>query len=401
MSLRAFLALALTTLVAVVAVVVVTLSQRGGPAAREPGTPILPGLADSAASVDRIVMTRAGEKTTVKRTEGSGDSAKWVVEEFYGYPSHAQMVHDIIEGLASLQTLEPKTRRPDLYGKLDVDDPTNPEAKSTRLELFAGDKKIADLILGRIKSSIAGQESMYVRRPDEERAWLAKGKAEAPYNRIGWVNNQFLVVDLPRVKYATLNTPAKGPRVHVFKKNKDERDFTIEGMPPDYETKDIFAAEDVARVIQQLSFEDVRPADKMAIDTSAQPWAEFVTFDGLMIHLWLKEQDGKNWVAIRALPAPDAPPAVTAPPAPAAEDKAEADKTAESKDGSAKTDEAKSEDNGEKPRDVAAEIKEINERVTPWVYAIPAYENGNLRKTLDDLIQKKASDDKKPEEKSN
>ena len=378
MSLRAFLALALATLIAVVAVFGVMLSQNTGPAAREPGTPILPELAANTANVSRIVMTRGGEKTTIRRTEGSGDTAKWVVEEFSDYPSHPLLIRDVIAGMASLQTMEPKTRRPDLYSKLDVDDPTSATAKSTRIELFAGDKKLADLILGRTKSAITGQEAMYVRRPDEDRAWLAKGKAEAPYNRIGWVDNQVLTIDLPRVKFATLNTPAKPPRVHVFKKSQDERDFTIEGMPADYEVKDIFGAEDVARVIQQLSFEDVRPAGKVDLDTNSQPWAEFVTFDGLKINLWLKEQDGKNWVAIRALADPNAPPV-----SPAA--------TPEPKEG----EQAADADNAEKPLDVPAEIKTINEKVTPWVYAIPSYENGNLRKTLDDLIQKKPEDEKK------
>lgn len=368
MSLRAFLALALATLVAVIGVAFVMTSGNSGPTAREPGSLMLPELAADTANVQRIVMTRAGEKTTVKRVEGSGETAKWVVEEFSDYPSHPLLVRDVTASVAGLQTLEPKTRRPDLYSKLDVGDPTSPDAKSTRLEFFgADDKKLGDIIVGRTKSAIAGQESVYVRRPDEERAWLAKGKVVVPYNRIGWVDNQFLVVDLPRVKTATLNKPAKGPRVRVFKKSKDERDFTIEGMPAGYEVKDIFAAEDVARVIQQLSFEDVRPADKLKIDTSAKPWAEFVTFDGLKIDLWLTEADGKNWVAVRASKAPDAP-------APAPTDKAD----------------KKDEDSGEKPRDVAEEIKTINERVTPWVYAIPSYENGNLRKTLDDMIQKKA-----------
>lgn len=369
MSLRAFLALALATLIAVAAVIGIHMSQNRGPAAREPGTAMVPELAANLANANRIVMTRGGEKTTIKRTAGSGDTATWVVEEFSDYPSHPLLIRDVLAGLAQIQTLEGKTRRPDLYSKLDVEDPTTATAKSSRLEVFAGDKKLADIIVGRTKSAIGGQESLYVRRPDEDRAWLAKGKVEMPYNRIGWVNNQVLVVDLPRVEHATLNKPAKGPRVHVFKKSKDERDFTIEGMPADYEVKDIFGAEDIARVIQQLSFEDVRPADKLKIDTAAQPWAEFVTFDGLKIELWLQEAEGKNWVALRASAIPG-----TAASAPAGESSAPA---------------AEAADDGEKPIDVAAEVKTINERVTPWVYAIPSYENGNLRKTLDDLIQKK------------
>lgn len=370
MSLRAFLALALATVIAVAAVIGIHMSQNRGPAAREPGTAMVPELAANLANASRIVMTRGGEKTTIKRTAGSGDTATWVVEEFSDYPSHPLLIRDVLAGLAQIQTLEGKTRRPDLYSKLDVEDPTTATAKSSRLEVFAGDKKLADIIVGRTKSAIGGQESLYVRRPDEDRAWLAKGKVEMPYNRIGWVNNQVLVVDLPRVEHATLNKPAKGPRVHVFKKSKDERDFTIEGMPADYEVKDIFGAEDIARVIQQLSFEDVRPADKLKIDTAAQPWAEFVTFDGLKIELWLQEAEGKNWVALRASAIPG-----TAASAPAGESSAPAAESAA--------------DDGEKPIDVAAEVKTINERVTPWVYAIPSYENGNLRKTLDDLIQKK------------
>lgn len=370
MSLRAFLALALATVIAVAAVIGIHMSQNRGPAAREPGTAMVPELAANLANASRIVMTRGGEKTTIKRTAGSGDTATWVVEEFSDYPSHPLLIRDVLAGLAQIQTLEGKTRRPDLYSKLDVEDPTTATAKSSRLEVFAGDKKLADIIVGRTKSAIGGQESLYVRRPDEDRAWLAKGKVEMPYNRIGWVNNQVLVVDLPRVEHATLNKPAKGPRVHVFKKSKDERDFTIEGMPADYEVKDIFGAEDIARVIQQLSFEDVRPADKLKIDTAAQPWAEFVTFDGLKIELWLQEAEGKNWVALRASAMPG-----TAAAAPAGESSAPAAESAA--------------DDGEKPIDVAAEVKTINERVTPWVYAIPSYENGNLRKTLDDLIQKK------------
>lgn len=365
MSLRAFLALALATLIAVLAVFAVMTTQNTGPAVREPGTAMLPELAANTATVARIVMTRGGDKTTIKRIAGSGEDAKWVVEEFFDYPSHPLLVRDVVAGLAQLQSLEPKTRRPNLYSKLDVDDPTSSTARSTRLEMFgAADKKLADIIIGKTKSAMPGLESLYVRRPDEDRAWLARGKAEAPYNRIGWVDNQVLVIDLPRVKTATLNTPAKGPRVHVFKKTAEERDFTIEGMPASHEVKDIFGAEDVARVIQQLSFEDVRPSDKLAIDTTAKPWAEFVTFDGLKIDLWLHEAEGKNWVAVRAAAAPG-----SAMPAPAAAAVPEG------------------QDGGEKPRDVAAEIKTINEKVTPWVFAIPSYENGNLRKTLDDLIQ--------------
>ena len=150
MNFKAFLALALATLIAVVAVIVVSTAQNTGPTAREPGSLMLPELAANTANVTRVVMTRGGDKTTIKRSSGSGEDAKWVVEEFFDYPSHPLLLRDVIGGVAHLQSHEAKTRRPNLYSKLDVDDPIAATTKSTRLEMFgAGDNKLADIIIGK------------------------------------------------------------------------------------------------------------------------------------------------------------------------------------------------------------------------------------------------------------
>ncbi|MFN4282231.1 MAG: DUF4340 domain-containing protein [Alphaproteobacteria bacterium] len=356
MSLRAFLGLALATLIAVVAVIVTLSTRDTGPATRAPGTILLADLAKATGNVAKIAWTRAGDTTTIVKT----GPESWTVNELSGYPAFKMQVDEAIHGIARLQTFEPKTARPELYDKLDLGEPTTSEAKSARLQFFdASGKELADVVVGRVKSAMVGQESLYARLPDEARAWLVKGKVELPINRTGWVDTTVAQIDLPRVREATLNTPAKGPRVRVFKASRDERDYTIEGMPDDYETKDIFGAEDVARVVQQLNFEDVRKADQVKIDTNARPWAEFVTWDGLKLDLWLVEAEGRSWATVRAGMLPDATGV-------ASEDKPEGDKEA-----------------------LAKEIATINDRAAGWVYGVPSYELGHLRKTLDDLIQPK------------
>ncbi|HEU0070144.1 MAG TPA: DUF4340 domain-containing protein [Alphaproteobacteria bacterium] len=356
MNLRAFLGLALATVLVVIATVIAVTTRGNAPATRAPGTILLGDLAKSADNAAKIVWTRAGETTTIVKT----GPESWTVNELSNYPAFKMQIDEAVVGASRFMTFEPKTARPELYDKLDLGDPTTKEAKSSRLQIYdASGKQIGDVIVGRVKSAMTGQESIYVRLPNEPRAWLVKGKVELPTARNGWVDTTVLHVDLPRVREATLNTPAKPTRVRVFKSTTDERDFTIEGMPADYETKDIFGAEDVARVIQQLNFEDVKPASQVPLDTSGQPWAEFVTWDGLKIDLWLTEADGKSWAAVKASMLPDATGVKS-------EEKPEGDKDA-----------------------LAKEVAETNSRTGGWVYAVPSYELGHLRKTLDDLIQPK------------
>jgi len=356
MNLRAFLGLALATLIAVVAVIVTFSVRDTGPATRAPGTLLLADLSKAADRAAKIVWTRTGDTTTIVKA----GPESWTVNELSDYPAFKMQVDEAIHGLARLQTFEPKTARPELYDKLDLGDPATKDAKSSRLQIYDGnDKHIADVIVGRVKSAMAGQESLYARLPGELGTWLVKGRVELPINRTGWVDTTVTQIDLPRVREAFLNTPAKGPRVRVFKTSRDERDYTIEGMPDDYETKDIFGAEDVARIVQQLNFEDVRKADQVKIDMSARPWAEFLTWDGLKIELWLADAEGRAWAAVKAGMLPDATGVQS-------EEKPDGDKEA-----------------------LAKEVAAINERTAGWVYGVPSYELGHLRKTLDDLIQPK------------
>lgn len=349
MTRRAFAILLVLAVVCAAAATVVTIRGEGTTAPVTKPELVFPNLTAHLNDVARIEATRAGEKATLKR-DGQGEDAPWLLVEAGNYPGKIDRIRQALIGLAQIETIEPKTRVPEHYAKLEVEDPDKPGAKSGRITLFdASGKTLADLIVGKAKYSASGQDTLYIRRPGEARAWLARGKVDVPESRYGWVDTNFLTVDLLRIKRATLNQPGK-PALSVFKKEPSDRDFTIDNQPPNTEIKDIFGAEDIARIVQSMNFEDVKPAAEMDVPTNGTPWGEFWTFDGMKISLWMKDVDGKGWVAIAASAAEQ----------------------------SAKPDEK-----------ITKEIAGLNQRLSKWRYQLGSFEYNGLHKTMADLVEPK------------
>ncbi|MEE9195989.1 MAG: DUF4340 domain-containing protein, partial [Alphaproteobacteria bacterium] len=278
----------------------------------------------------------------------------WTVNEASGYPARMDKIGEILNGLAQLETIEAKTSVAKRYGKLEVGEPTAKGTKSARVVVSdAQGTTLADLIVGKIKYSISGADGIYVRRPGEERAWLVRGKLEVPQDRLGWVDQSVMEIDLDRVRSVVLRVPGN-KALTLFKDKRSQQDFKIKNMPKGTEIKDVFTVEDIARILQSLTFADVRRADKVKIDMAALPRAHYLTFDGLQLDLWVAEADGKTWLAAKAAamkkPAPDAK--------------------------------------------VKKEIAAINARFADWRFALPDYEFTSLKHTLKELVKPKKA--KKP-----
>ncbi len=343
MSLRGFLVLTLITAITVAAAVFV-IGARDTALGGASRALMFPGLMDRLEEVATIKVTRAGGEATIERKERA-----WVLKEASSYPADMEKVREVLIGLAQLETMEPKTKRADRYAKLEVEDATGKDAKSARVTLTdAKGGTLADLIVGKTKFSLEGIDSLYVRRPGEERAWLARGRVEPAQGRLGWVNPSFLSIDRERIRKATLKRPGSPPLV-VFKAKAGDEDFQLAGMPPGTEIKDEFGVSDIARVLQGLTFDDVRPAAEVPVDQGGEPYGVYETFDGLIFDLWLTEFDGKTWLAGRAKAGID--------PAPTEK--------------------------------VKKEIEAINTRLGTWRYALAEYELKNLKKTMADLVTKK------------
>jgi hypothetical protein len=350
---RSFLILLVMTAVFALGAVTMIISRDTGTGVRGEGTVMFPGLVDKVNDVRRVKVTRGTGTSTLVATQKDGKVA-WNLTELYNYPVPLLSVRAVAAGMAQVARIEAKTTRPAKYSKIRVEDPKGKKSRSARVELFGkSGEKLADLIVGMEKPSLGGPGQLYVRRPGEKRAWLAQGKIAVPEKREGWVDQMIVEIDLPRVRETTLFVTGEKP-LRIFKKAERDQDFAVEGMPEGYELKELFGAEDISRAIQNLAFEDVRPAKQIGLDITKAPHVRHITFDGLIVEGWLKTVGKKHWVTFRARPNP-------------APLKGE------------KVDKAK----------IAKEAAKINRVNGGWAYTVSKFETKNLFKTLASLIQPK------------
>ena len=77
-----------------------------------------------------MAIHKSGESLTVKLADGS-----WNVVERSGYPAKFDKVKQAIVTAAELEIEEPKTKKPERWAQLGVEDPAAQDAESTRLVL--------------------------------------------------------------------------------------------------------------------------------------------------------------------------------------------------------------------------------------------------------------------------
>lgn len=364
MSPKSFAILFAITLITAIAAGWVVITGDTGGTARGEGVLMFPDLAQQVNDVRQIKVVRGGQVSTLTASERDG-KLTWSLKELYGYRVPIEIVRAVAAGMAQLRALEPKTARPANYKRINVDNPAMKGSKASLVQLFdAKGNKMAELIVGLDRASVVDVGEIYVRRPGEARAWLAHGKVPVPEKYEGWVNQTIVEVDLPRVRESVLRVPGQKP-LRIYKRTPDDRDFFIDGMPAGYQVKDVFAVEDIARAIQTLTFVEVKPEKEIGFDPDAPPRVRHVTFDGLVVSVWLKEVGNKKWIKIRASLNPE----------PAKGDK---------------VDKAK----------IEKEVAKINGVTGGWAYTVSPFETKNMYKTMAELIEPKpgakGGADKKP-----
>jgi len=273
----------------------------------------------------------------------------WHLTEKGDYPARFEAVKMALVALARLETIEAKTAKPELYPKLQVEDPGPAEARSTRLTLRdAEGDTLGAIIVGKTRDSAAGvgRPGVYVRRPDEARAWLADGDPQLPATAVDWLDRNLIDLARDRIASAILE-PAQGAVVALSRAAASEQDFTLADVPEGRKAKSAGAVNAVAWTLEGLRFDDVAPAADIDFAAGAST-ATFTTFDGLTVRVELAAKEDASWVRVAAEAADDAEAAV---------------------------------------RDEAATIRA---RSDGWAFRLPDYKLDKLRTPLADLLEAKA-----------
>lgn len=263
----------------------------------------------------------------------------WAVVEKGNYPAAPGRMRRLLLGLADLTLVEPKTARPELFARLDLDDPANGKSTLVALQDRTG-KSVAALIIGKTRHDRlgGGDEAVYVRKPGEDRAWLARGSLDLPGEIAGWLDRRLFDIAPSRIASVIL-TGSDGARL-VLRRDAPAGKFAVADAPPDAKFKDDAALAAPAGALAGLDLDDVKPGAELPVPQSGVASAAFATFDGLSLTLRLFAHDKADWVRIEA-----------------------------SGKGAA-----------------AAEGEAIAAKLAHWIYAIPADRASLLRTGLGDLI---------------
>jgi len=325
------------------------------------GKVVAPALAKNINEVTSIAVARkAGTITLVRGTAG------WGLKEKGGYPVDPGMVKALLVGLAELKTTEPKTNRPKLYDRLQVEDLAKKEAKSRLVTVTgAGGKTLAKLIIGKIKSAPGGvgKGSAYFRRPGEKRAWQAEGTLTFEDDVVKWLKKEIADIRKTRIRSFTVTHP-DGKTVAVARDKLDGKMLLkTTPLPEKMVPKTDGTLGRLADTLEKLELEDVQPASKVDFKKNLVATTVMRTFDGLVVTIRVaKAGKDKYWVAFEP--------------------------SVDTKDAIAPTDKAKKKAELKTAGDVAKEAKALKARLGGWAYKVSSRDLGYLRTRLKDLIQK-------------
>ena len=199
------LLLAATVVAAALAIVALA---TGGPGVSRAGSDqsAFPGLGDKLGQVASVAVERTGLNLTFVR-----DGDRWLVTQKGDYPADAGKVRRIVLALADMTLVEPKTRKPDLYPRLEVEDPGKGKSTLITLEDKSG-AALARLIVGKRRYDRlgAGNDGVYVRKPGDPQSWLARGALDFSDDTANWLDRR--IVDLPDSRVAKVSLNANSER---------------------------------------------------------------------------------------------------------------------------------------------------------------------------------------------
>jgi hypothetical protein len=242
--------------------------------------------------------------------------------------------------MADLTLVEPKTQNPDLYPRLEVEEPDNGKSALVAVKDKSGGD-LARAIIGKRRYDRlgAGNDGVYLRKAGETQTWLARGTLDPSGDPASWLDRQIIDISQKKIAKVTLTQP-DGSKL-VISRTVPDTGFAVEDAPADTKFKSESTTGGPAAALETLDLDDVKPAGELPLPDKDVVTASFTTFDGLTVDLRLMERDKSNWIAISAT--------------------------------------------GSGPAE--AEAKKIDEKVSHWTYAIPAFKASLLKTKLADLVE--------------
>lgn len=274
----------------------VVLLGSGGPPPPETGSAPLMfrDLATRLAAAARIEVERHDGRLSVIR---QGEA--WVLPEKAGYPARPEKAREVLVGLTELRLTEPRTSDPAMFERLGLRDPSREGSTASLLRVLdETGAVIAELVVGRRRVRTQGNvpESVYVRRPDEDQAWLAEGRLPLDADPQLWIDRDLASLPRERMLRAEVSRAGTAPVVLARSEGPDGRLVLV--APPDAPPTEQSSLDNVAGAFEFLTLTDVRR--EAEIPGSEAGEARFTLTDGLAIQVRLNQEGEAVWLRLAA-----------------------------------------------------------------------------------------------------
>lgn len=373
--------------------------------------PLVPDLASALNDVSSIRISKAGDELVAELKRGENG---WTVANRHDYPANMGKVREYLIKLSEAKVREAKTSKAENYARLGVEDLASAEAKGLGVEI-GGLKAPVKLIVG--ISAGGGSPGTFVRRHGEAESYLVSGDIIPDREGPNWLAREILSLPSSEVRAVTVTAPDKST-LKIEKPDPAQANFSVLGIPKGRELSSESVGNLTAGVLDGLTLEDLQPAADANPDAGTAWTASYAGYDGHVVDIQLWEKDGKHWAsfvarideaaldawiaaektkadAARATAEAEAAAKVAAAEPPAA------DAATEPTDAAAKPEVADAaatipepfdaeKARADKLADLEKRVADLNARTRPWVYAIPNWKAGNIRKKMDDLLQPKS-----------
>ncbi|MEL3891865.1 hypothetical protein V6B08_16420 [Ferrovibrio sp. MS7] len=335
--------------------------------------PLLPDLAK------RVNDVTALEVESLKgrfRIERAGEY--WVMPTKDGYRVKGDILRKNILGIAELQTIEPRTDKPELYDRIQVSDPAayKPADEAAKADpgpikvklLDAKNTPLAELIVGKVRTREIGPKpaELHVRLVSDTKSWLAKGRVDLPADPVAWLDKDMVRIERARVASTTIRH-SDGEVLELVRTNGEngtaKDDFKpAQAIPAGKKLSSQYDTNSAPGALAFIAFDDVARA--AAHDFSKANVTEIVTLDGVRATVRsLPAADKKAWVTIQL----GYDPALVK----------------EDKDNAALL----------KREDAQKQVDEANGRMNGWSYLVSEYAARDLLRRFSELLE-----DEKPKE---
>lgn len=260
------------------------------------------GLNNDLNNISLIRLIKSGDAFEIKKENGL-----WMLVNKDSYPADTNKVNANLLAFANAIKIEPKTSNPSLHGRLNLEDPSAPDAKSFLMEIFdENGSLLASTILGKRKPNLMkrGDFGVYMRKPDEGQSWLVTGNINAADGIKNWINTRLLDFVPDDIQSMVVQRGNRTP-LKFGRDPDDANKFIMVDFIEGVETRTSIGLRSVLRRFLKVDFRDMREAEnyiespdkKIEIITSSKHFID--------IEMYNDQYSSGAWVSIKDTDHPD------------------------------------------------------------------------------------------------